>query len=113
MFWSFSRRPWPRKRLSTSVDNSTRNPAPPASQSGSSGIRIEPLEPRALLAGSGLAGAYFARTNFTLTKFARPDAGIDFGWTGGTAAKSLGTDGFSTRWVGRVEPKFSETYTFI
>lgn len=73
----------------------------------------EPLEGRTLLAGSGLAGAYFARTNLTLSRFARVDAGINFQWSGGTPASSLGTDGFSVRWMGRVIPKFSETYTFI
>jgi chitodextrinase/lysophospholipase L1-like esterase len=74
---------------------------------------IEPLERRQLLAGSGIAGAYFARTNLTLTKFAREDPVINFKWDGGTAAKSLGTDGFSARWSGYVEPKFSESYQFI
>lgn len=66
-----------------------------------------------LLAGSGLAGAYFAKTNLTDIKLARKDATVNFRWTSGTAASSLGTDGFSTRWSGSVEPKFSETYTFI
>src|SRR5215475_10927479 len=74
---------------------------------------VEPLEGRALLSvGTGLAGAYFARTNLTLDKFARVDSTINFNWASAhTAAKSLGTDGFSVRWVGRVMPKFSEAYT--
>jgi chitodextrinase/lysophospholipase L1-like esterase len=64
--------------------------------------------------GTGLAGAYFARTNLTLDKFARVDSTINFNWASAhTPAKSLGTDGFSVRWVGRVMPKFSEAYTFL
>jgi lysophospholipase L1-like esterase/chitodextrinase len=75
---------------------------------------IEPLEGRTLLAsGTGLAGAYFARTNHTLAKFSRTDARIDLAWPGGTPHHKLGTDGFSVRWTGQVLPKFSEYYTFI
>jgi chitodextrinase len=74
---------------------------------------VEHLECRTLLAGTGIAAAYFARSNLTAVKFSRTDSVIDFAWAGGTPAASLGTDGFSTRWVGRVNPKFSGTYTFI
>jgi chitodextrinase/lysophospholipase L1-like esterase len=74
---------------------------------------FEPLESRDLFAGAGLAGAYFARTNQTLAKFARADATINFAWSGGTPASSLGTDGFSTRWSGLILPKFSESHAFI
>ncbi len=77
------------------------------------GFALEPLEGRKLLAGSGLASAYFARTNLTAPKFSRVDSTVNFEWAGGTPAASLGTDGFSTRWVGRVMPKFSEIYSFI
>lgn len=74
---------------------------------------FERLEGRTLLAGGGLAGAYYARTNHTLVKFSQTDPFIDFTWAGGTPAKSLGTDGFSVRWSGQIEPKFSETTSFI
>jgi hypothetical protein len=58
---------------------------------------IEPLEERNLLAGTGLAGAYFARTNHTLAKFSRVDATLNLHWASGTPLASLGTDGFSVR----------------
>src|SRR5689334_17233919 len=77
-------------------------------------VRVESLESRALFStGTGLAAAYFSRTNHTLDKFARTDSVIDFEWAGNTPAKSLGTDGFSVRWVGKVMPKYTEPYTFI
>jgi chitodextrinase len=75
--------------------------------------RFEPLETRVLLAGDGLAGAYFARTNHTADKFARLDQTVDFDWLSGTPAKSLGTDGFSVRWAGKVLAKFSESHDFV
>jgi chitodextrinase/lysophospholipase L1-like esterase len=78
-----------------------------------SGTLMDALENRTLFAGTGLAGAYFARTNLTLQKFARVDSTVDFHWDGGTPARSLGTDGFSVRWVGKVLAKFSENHTFL
>lgn len=75
-------------------------------------FRLETLEDRRLLAGAGLAGAYFARTNLTLAKYSQADAAIDFVWPSGTPHAALGTDGFSVRWSGQVLGKFSETYTF-
>ena len=63
--------------------------------------------------GTGLVGDYFSNQNLsgspTLT---RTDATVDFNW--GTAAPhaSLPADGFSVRWSGKVQPQFSETYTF-
>lgn len=74
---------------------------------------IQSLENRTLLAGDGLAGAYFARTNVTLARFSEVDPAIDFAWDGGTPAASLGTDGFSVRWSGQVLGKYSEAHTFI
>lgn len=64
------------------------------------------------MAGAGLAGAYFARTNLTLARYSQADAAIDMAWTGSTPHASLGTDGFSVRWTGQVLAKFSESHTF-
>lgn len=62
--------------------------------------------------GTGLAGAYFARTNLTLAKVSRVDSTINFDWANGTPSSKLGNDGFSARWTGQVLAKYSETYTF-
>jgi chitodextrinase/lysophospholipase L1-like esterase len=72
---------------------------------------IEPLEPRALLAGSGLAGAYFDRPDLSVTKAARIDSRVNFDFNA-EPVPGVGND-FSARWVGRVEPRFSEQYRFI
>jgi titin len=63
--------------------------------------------------GTGLVGDYFSNQNLTgFPTLTRTDATVDFNW--GTAAPhaSLPADGFSVRWSGKVQPQFSETYTF-
>src|SRR4030095_15012958 len=67
-----------------------------------------PREPGALLAGSGLAGAYFDSTNLTHKDFARIDPTINFTWS----QSPTGSNPFAVRWSGRVEPKFTDTYHF-
>jgi len=37
---------------------------------------------------------------------------VNFDWGGGTPDSSLGVDTFTTRWTGKVEPQYSQTYTF-
>lgn len=82
------------------------------SRSAQPPMMLEGLEGRTLFAGTGLAAAYFARTNLTLAKYSELDPAVNFNWTGGTPAAVLGTDGFSVRWTGQVLAHFSETYTF-
>ncbi|MGH7179435.1 MAG: PA14 domain-containing protein, partial [Tepidisphaeraceae bacterium] len=72
---------------------------------------LELLERRSLLAGNGLAAAYFARTDLTATRLARNDATIDFDWAQPPSTK-LGDDGYSVRWVGSVVPRYSGEYRF-
>ncbi|HEY0550172.1 MAG TPA: PA14 domain-containing protein, partial [Verrucomicrobiae bacterium] len=63
--------------------------------------------------GTGLYGEYFNNQNLsgapTLT---RTDAVVDFNFGTGAPHASLPSDNFSVRWSGKVQPQFSETYTF-
>lgn len=72
---------------------------------------LERLEDRRLLAGRGLAGYYFAGTDFTQVKLKREDAQVNFAWQGSPDA-SIPAGGFGARWSGRVMPKYSETCNF-
>lgn len=64
-------------------------------------------------AGTGLTGDYFAATNFTGTKNSRVDATVDFNWgTSSPGFGGLGTNNFSIRWSGQVEPRYDGLYTF-
>ena len=61
--------------------------------------------------GTGLSGQYFDGPNFTGSSLSRIDSKVDFDWGLGAPAPSLAPDDFSVRWVGRLEPRFSETYS--
>jgi hypothetical protein len=74
----------------------------------------EPLEPRQLLATSGLNAVYFNNRDFTGATSSRIDKSIGFDWPNHSrpAPRVKGTT-FAVRWDGLVKPRTSETYTFI
>ena len=65
-----------------------------------------------IAAGDGLLGTYFDGPNFTVQKLSRVDPVIDFDWGMGSPDASIGVDTYTVRWTGRVEPLYTETYTF-
>jgi len=68
----------------------------------------------ALGTGNGLKGEYFTGSNFGLLKYTQTDRTVDFDW--GTSSPNpsvLGTDSFSVRWSGQIQPVYSEKYTFF
>jgi Tol biopolymer transport system component len=67
--------------------------------------------------GTGLRGQYFDNADFTARRYFRLNPTINFNWGTGspdpfTAAPAIAADTFSIRWVGKVEPLYSEQYTF-
>lgn len=67
----------------------------------------------ALTAGAaGLQGDYYDNSNLTNFKLARIDTTVGFNWGNSAPATGVGQDTFSVRWTGRVEPLYSQTYTF-
>ncbi len=63
--------------------------------------------------GTGLKGSYF--NNIALTTPAtlvRTDGTVNFSWGNGSPDPSIPVDNFSVRWTGKVQPMFTETYTF-
>ena len=63
--------------------------------------------------GTGLNGYYYSDQNLARgPALTRVDPTVNFDWGQGEADPSLPADHFSTRWLGQVEPQFSETYTF-
>jgi glucose/arabinose dehydrogenase len=62
--------------------------------------------------GNGLRGEYFDNINFTNSKVVRTDGAVDFNWGSGSPAPTIDKDTFSVVWTGKVQPRFSETYTF-
>ncbi|MGD1899739.1 MAG: DUF4347 domain-containing protein, partial [Phormidesmis sp.] len=62
--------------------------------------------------GNGLKGEYYNNTNFTDLAVTRTDRTINFDWGKGSPAANVDSDTFSVRWRGKVEPRYSENYTF-
>ena len=70
---------------------------------------ITPTEPGN---GVGLKGEYYKGSNFEELVLSRTDQIISFDWESGAPADSLDADSFSVRWEGKIEPRYSEKYTF-
>ena len=71
-----------------------------------------PISTPATVPGKGLLGQYYSGINFDTLKLTRIDPTINFSWGLGSPDALLGVDRFSTRWTGKVQAKYSETYTF-
>lgn len=62
--------------------------------------------------GSGLTGNYYNGKNFETAVFSRLDPTIEFDWGEGNPGTGINNDSYSIRWTGKVEPRYSGTYTF-
>ena len=62
--------------------------------------------------GNGLLGEYYNNIDFTDPEVTRTDSTVDFNWGNGSPDPAIDNDTFSVRWSGRIEPLYSETYTF-
>lgn len=62
---------------------------------------------------NGLQADYFNGKTFEQYVFTRIDQTIDFNWKDAAPDPRVPADLFSARWTGWVEPRYSETYTFI
>ncbi len=79
------------------------------------------VDSSAIGSGIGLQGSYWANVTsaaFTNSSFSiqptliRTDPIVDFNWTTTPPAGSIGLTNFVVRWIGSVQPEYSETYTF-
>ncbi len=62
--------------------------------------------------GIGLRADYYDNADFTGTRVRRIDPVVDFDWGNGSPDPGIGADGFSARWIGQVQGRFTETYSF-
>ncbi|MBC7485369.1 MAG: RICIN domain-containing protein [Cytophagaceae bacterium] len=62
--------------------------------------------------GDGLTGNYFNGMNFETAVYSRKDATLNMDWGFGSPNAAVNADGFSARWTGLVQPKYSGEYTF-
>jgi hypothetical protein len=62
--------------------------------------------------GDGLTANYYNGRNFDTHVITRKDITVNFNWGTGSPAAGVHADKFSVRWIGQVQPRYSETYTF-
>lgn len=63
--------------------------------------------------GTGLNAEYFNNMALTGTPaLTRTDATVNFDWADGNPGSPIGNDNFSVKWTGKVQPQYSENYTF-
>jgi PA14 domain/Concanavalin A-like lectin/glucanases superfamily/Bacterial Ig-like domain/Carboxypeptidase regulatory-like domain len=77
-----------------------------------SGARLLSNEDNSTKTGTGLTAEYYDNIDFTGKKFIRIDPTVNFDFGYGAPDPSFDPDFFSIRWTGKVQPEFSETYTF-
>ncbi|MDX1935112.1 MAG: PA14 domain-containing protein [Capsulimonadales bacterium] len=64
--------------------------------------------------GSGLRGEYYLGRNFEQYQFSRADFDLDFFWGADRSPSPrlpVGAD-WSCRWTGKIQPRYTDTYTF-
>jgi hypothetical protein len=57
-----------------------------------------------------LRADYYDNIDFTGTRVRKIDPVVSFDWGGGQPDPAVGPDQFSVRWIGQVQPRFTETY---
>lgn len=62
--------------------------------------------------GIGLTANYYNDANFETLAGTRMDANINFNWGTDAPMTAVNADGFSARWTGQVQPRYSGNYTF-
>lgn len=74
-------------------------------------IRFERYVP-ALGRGDGLQGQYFNSKILSEPKLTRIDPTIDWDWADKSPDPSINPDYFSAKWTGKIEPRYTDNYTF-
>lgn len=66
----------------------------------------------ALLEG-GLSATYFDNQDLTGTTVKRTDPTVNFSWNSGSPDPVIAVGSFSAQWIGKLQPQYSESYTFF
>ncbi|HEX5685644.1 MAG TPA: PA14 domain-containing protein [Ideonella sp.] len=65
-----------------------------------------------IVGGTGLLGSYFNNRSLSGTPALTRTEAVDFNWATGSPGTGVGSDNFSVRWTGTIEPTVSGVYTF-
>jgi hypothetical protein len=62
--------------------------------------------------GKGLTGDYFSGMNFETHIATRVDPMVSFNWGDGAPMEGINNDGYTIRWTGAIQPRYSDIYKF-
>ena len=71
---------------------------------------VDHLSIKGVADGNGLFATYFNDKNLVANVFSRVDGTVNFQWGTGSPDSRINADNFSIRWVGQIQPKYSELY---
>jgi beta-glucanase (GH16 family) len=63
--------------------------------------------------GTGLTAQYFDNADFTGASVTRVDPAVAFDWGANSPAPGISPGTYSIRWSGKLQPRYSEPYTFF
>lgn len=61
---------------------------------------------------NGVNAVYFGRPDLAAIKLKRIDSNIEFDWASGSPDGTVPSDDFSVRWTAKIQPRYTERYTF-
>jgi hypothetical protein len=70
------------------------------------------IVPPVIGTGNGLLGQYYSGINFDTLQLTRTDPTINFNFGFGSPGGAIEATRYSIRWTGKIQPEYSETYTF-
>ncbi len=79
---------------------------------GSEGVFFEEKLDYIFVGTPGITGHYFDDMNLTVPFLTRVDPNINFNWVNGAPAPGMGNETYSVRWLGWLQPRYTENYTF-
>jgi len=72
-----------------------------------------PIDPNPINGtGDGLTASYYNGMNFETPALSKKDANLSMDWGSGSPGAGVNADGFSARWTGQIQPRYSGEYTF-
>jgi hypothetical protein len=75
--------------------------------------KLIPVTPLVNSTGTGISAEYFNGMNLETSRYAVIDTTINFDWGAGSPYSKTNVEQFSARWEGKIQPRFTGSYTFF
>ena len=75
--------------------------------------QLDPVPPLSTGKGNGLTAEYYNGKDFNILRATEIDTTINFNWGTAKPHRLINADNISIRWQGKIQPRFTGTYTFF